>query len=136
MYNMKLITCNQVVNKLKRIFVICSLLVLTILMAPVPSSAQTPSLPDVNVSINNLTLPGPISDFIDKLKGINVGPSTPGGSGSIDLSSLRGFWDSLNNWFSSNIGISFTDIIKLIFNFIIWVWELVIKLIQAGLSYL
>lgn len=110
-------------------------------MVPVLVSAQTPpTLPDLDIKDlgDKVTsgLPTPVSDFIGKLKSINVGPSTPGGSGPIDLSSLRGFWDSLNNWFSANLGISFAAIVKMIFNFIIWVWELVIKLIQTGLSYL
>ena len=112
-------------------------------LAPMAGLAQTdapilPTLPGVNQAMpSNINLPAPLTDFIDKLKTINVsgGSNMPGGS-SIDLSSAKGFWASINNWFISNVGVSLTDIIKAVFNFIIWVWELIIKLIQAGLSYL
>ncbi|TSA45479.1 hypothetical protein D4R51_01760 [bacterium] len=112
--------------------IILSLVILT----PIAGLAQTsePALPTLPGIIN---LSAPISDFMDKLKNINVGGSAmPSGGSSIDLSSVKGFWASINNWFVSNIGISFTDIIKAVFNLIIWIWEVIIKLIQAGLSYL
>lgn len=116
--------------------IISTIILSLVILTPVAGLAQTnePALPSLPGIIN---LSAPISDFMDKLKNINVGGSAmPGGGSGIDLSSVKGLWDSINNWFISNIGVSFTDIIKAVFNFIIWIWELIIKLIQAGLSYL
>lgn len=35
-----------------------------------------------------------------------------------------------------NIGVSFSEILRVVGNFIVWGFELVIKLLKAGLSYL
>ncbi|MEK7086830.1 MAG: hypothetical protein AAB935_01070 [Patescibacteria group bacterium] len=114
----------------KKISIILSLIILI----PLLSSAQ------VNDSVlpDTINLLAPISNFIDKLKNINIGESVSLGEANseIDLSSAKSIWEKINNWFSSHIGVSFTDIIKAIFNFIIWIWELIIKLIRVGLSYL
>lgn len=119
----------------KEVFIIFSLLVL---IAPVLSSAQTsppslPNLPDLGQSIT-----APISNFVDKLKAIGGSNVSVPDASNFDLgpSGVQGTWDNINNWFVSKIGVSLTDIIKAVVNLIIWVWELIIKLIQVGLSYL
>jgi len=115
------------------------------LLAPVLSSAQSQN-PGTVPGINNLnlnqiqeSLPPPVSDFVNKLKGVfenGPGMSTLGNGPQVNLSDVGGTWSSINNWFSSKVGISLTDIIKAIVNLIIWIWEIIIKLIQTGLSYL
>jgi hypothetical protein len=58
-----------------------------------------------------------------------------GGKGlDLNLSSAQATWDSINQWFSANVGISFRDIVKIAANVLIWFWELLIKLIQAGVA--
>jgi hypothetical protein len=127
----------------KKIIAISSLVIFAV---PLVGLAQnTPNVPTVplNIDLKNLpdSLPAPISDFANKLKGIFNGGSignisVPSGEPNMSLSDVGGTWASINNWFVSKIGISLTDIIKTIANLIIWFWELVIKLIQTGLSYL
>ncbi|MGC9603580.1 MAG: hypothetical protein ABSF47_03900 [Minisyncoccia bacterium] len=115
------------------------------LLAPILSSAQSQNPANVS-GINNLNLndiqqnlPAPVSDFVNKLKGVfenGPGMSGPTNGPQINLSDVGGTWASINSWFSSKIGVSLTDIIKAVVNLIIWIWELIIKLIQTGLSYL
>ncbi|MGC9611175.1 MAG: hypothetical protein ABSE68_03105 [Minisyncoccia bacterium] len=125
----------------KKIILIFSFL---ILLAPISGFAQTsePSLPGQNL-LNGVS--APVSSFIDNLKSVlanglgsvggNISTPTNGGSGvSLDLSSIGSVWDSINNWFSANIGVSFRDIVKVAANVLIWFWELLIKLIQVGVS--
>ncbi len=117
------------------------ILLLPFFIAPVFISAQTapvlPNIIDVGQVITE-SIPAPISGFIDKLKNINIGDQSSilGDSGSINLSNVKSSWNSINNWFFQNIGISFTEIVKSIANLVIWVWEIIIKLIKVGLSYL
>ena len=98
----------------------------------VPTNIDLKSLPD--------KLPAPISEFANKLKG--VFENSPGsglsfsGDAPTSLSDIGSSWASINDWFVSKIGISLSDIIKTIANLIIWFWQLIIKLIQTGLSYL
>ncbi len=126
-----------------------SIILSLVFIIPVLSSAQTtpPTVP-VNIDLNNLSqtisdqLPAPVSDFIQKLKdvfqngtnGTTINGLTSGNG--IDLSNASGLWSQINNWFSSNIGVSLSDVIRAIANLIIWVWELIIKLIQVGLSHI
>jgi hypothetical protein len=106
-----------------------------------------PAVP-ANIDVNNLgqtilnQLPAPVSDFVQKLKTVfqsgTNGTTISGltsGSG-LDLSDASGLWGQVNNWFSSNIGVSLSDIIRAVVNLIIWIWGLIIKLIQVGLSHL
>jgi hypothetical protein len=126
----------------KKFLIILSLIIL--IAAPVSGSAQTDTAPPAlpKLDLTNLgqsvsdSLPDPISNFIDKLKGIDIKGSAGADGGSMDLSSAKGAWDSINNWFLENIGVSLNEIIKAIANLIIWVWELIIKLIKTGISYL
>lgn len=117
------------------------ILSLQFFIAPVFASAQTPPpvFPDI-IDVGQIiieSIPAPISNFIDKLRGINIGgQSTVSGGGSMDFSSVKEGWDSINNWFSSNIGVSFTEIVKSVANLVIWIWEIIIKLIKVGISYL
>jgi len=127
---------------------IISIILSLAFIVPALSLAQQTSLPAVptNININDLTqtvsnqLPAPVSDFISKLKDVfqngTNGPtvtSLTSGNG-MNLSDASGVWNQINNWFSSNIGVSFSDIIRAVVNLIIWIWELIIKLIQVGLS--
>jgi hypothetical protein len=54
---------------------------------------------------------------------------------SLDTS-LSSAWDSLNGWLESNIGISLSEIIRTLLNFIIWVFELIVKILQAVINIL
>ena len=120
----------------KKISIILSL---PLFIAPVFTLAQTaPVLPDI-IDVGQViteSIPAPIFGFIEKLKGINIGGQSSVSGGSMDFSSVKEGWDSINNWFLENIGVSFNEIIKSVANLIIWIWEIIIKLIKLGLSYL
>lgn len=122
---------------MKKIFLI--ILSLQFFIVPVFASAQTaPIIPDV-IDVGQViteSIPAPIANFIDKLKGINIGGQPSVSGGSMDFSSVKSGWDSINNWFTQNIGVSFTEIVKSVANLVIWIWEIIIKLIKVGLSYL
>lgn len=130
-------------------FRIISIILSLAFMVPTLGLAQTPVPPAVpNIDVSNLSqtisneLPAPVSNFVQKLKGMfQGGPNGGGGTGLTvgNGSSFSGgsdLWGRINNWFSSNIGISLSDIIRAVANLIIWIWELIIKLIRVGLSYL
>ena len=117
------------------------------LLAPALSSAQNqnpaavPGINNLNLNQIQESLSAPVSDFVNKLKGVfengpGMGISSPSNGLQTNLSDVGGTWASINNWFSSKIGVSLTDIIKAVVNLIIWIWEVIIKLIQTGLSYL
>ncbi len=113
-------------------------------LVPFAAGAQS-SVP--NVSQQNL--PQPVNDLLNTLSKININ-NTPGGSlntaggppssvninGGDILNQLGNLWQSLNNWFAANTGVSLSDIIKAVVNLIIWIWEIIIKLLQVGLSHL
>ncbi len=52
------------------------------------------------------------------------------------LSGLTNLWNTANAWCEEHIGISLREIINTVINFMIWIWELIIKLIRAALSYI
>lgn len=115
------------------------ILIFTIVASLVPFVAGA----QVNISNNNM--PGPVNDLLDtinkiQLPTIDVGGSSAGGSLNLGqgnvTTDLGSIWQNVNNWFSANVGVSLADIIKVAVNFMIWIWELVIKLIQAGLSHI
>ncbi len=116
------------------------------ILVPILGSAQTTApiisnLPNVGQALSDI-IPAPVSGFIDQLKtilqnGVNAvgnGQALSGGGNGLNLSNAGDIWNQINDWFSSNIGVSFTDIVKAVVNLIIWIWELIIKLIQVGLS--
>lgn len=105
-------------------------------------------------SVLTITVPQPVSDFIDNLSKINLG-NIPlvndisriankahfgGGTDiarSINLGSdLAGIWNSLNAWFGQHVGISLGSIVSAIGDAILWILDLMSRLIRAGLSYL
>lgn len=106
--------------------------------------------PAVFAEEQQLPLPGPISDFMKtlekvKIDGINVslrdmdigkftGVESQTGVGVWDF--IKNVWDSINSWMIQNIGISFSEVIRAAVNLIVWVIELALKLIKAGLNYL
>lgn len=45
--------------------------------------------------------------------------------------SLGDMWDSLDSWVYEKIGISISEILQTVINFIIWIFELAIKILQA-----
>ena len=116
-----------------------TILSLPLFVVPIFASAQTaPIIPDIIDVGQTITesIPAPIANFIDKLKGIDIGGQPSVSGDSLDFSNVKSGWDSINNWFLQNIGVSFTEIVKSVANLFIWIWEIVIKLIKVGLSYL
>ena len=116
-----------------------TILSLPLFVVPIFASAQTaPIIPDIIDAGQTITesIPAPIANFIDKLKGIDIGGQPSVSGDSLDFSNVKSGWDSINNWFLQNIGVSFTEIVKSVANLVIWIWEIVIKLIKVGLSYL
>jgi hypothetical protein len=55
---------------------------------------------------------------------------------SYDISGLIGFWNSVNNWFTQNVGTSLSDVVKTVVNFMIYIWEIIIKLLQVLVAHL
>lgn len=45
--------------------------------------------------------------------------------------SLGEVWDSMNGWLNENVGISLSEIVNTILTFVIWAFELVVKLLKA-----
>ncbi len=96
---------------------------------------------------NGNNTPGPVNDLFNTIKKIQLpsinGRENAAGGNSLNLGQGTGVttdvgnvWQNVNNWFSANIGVSLANIITVAVNFMIWIWELVIKLLQVGLSYL
>lgn len=46
---------------------------------------------------------------------------------------ITDFFRGISDWFQKNIGVNLFDIIKAIGNFIVWILELIVKFIKAGL---
>jgi hypothetical protein len=118
-------------KRLLTIFIIVSLM-------PFAASAQTSQ----NFQEN---LPGPVNDLLNLVKGVKVSsPNLNVSQQSVDQTvqqiasgntgDLSSWWQSINGWFSANIGVSLADIIKAVVNLVIWVWELVIKLLQSAVQ--
>lgn len=123
---------------------------LILLVSPINTSGQETSNTSNNNSGSSLSidLPKPISDFVDSLNNIkldrnsiqlpdnlNAGEKLIG-QNTFNESEISGWWNKLNTWLTQNIGISFSEILRTVGNFIVWAFELIVKLLKAGLSYL
>lgn len=123
---------------------------LILLVSPINTSGQETSNTSNNNSGSSLSidLPKPISDFVDSLNNIkldrnsiqlpdnlNAGEKLIG-QNTFNESEISGWWNNLNTWLTQNIGISFSEILRTVGNFIVWAFELIVKLLKAGLSYL
>ena len=116
-----------------------------VLLFPAGVFAQSSDIAGSSPSIN---LPGPITDFmnsLDKIKLDNSVIKLPDnlqggekliGQRVISESQIGEWWNKINFWLMQNIGVSFSEILRVVGNFIVWGFELVIKLLKAGLSYL
>ncbi len=119
-------------------------ILLIVSFIPFVVNAQTPPNAQEN-------LPGPVNDLWNLLQKVrvdspNLDVSQQGigqtvqqiANGKISQSAVSGdlssWWQSINGWFSANIGVSLGDIIKAVVNLVIWVWELIIKLLQGAVQ--
>lgn len=108
-----------------------------ILFLPLSSSAQN-ILNELPESVTNLfdtfsqikINVGSIPIVESTLKTIQTTAQNPQGL----TSGLTDLFESINRWFGTNIGVSLGEIIKAIGSFVVWVLELIVKLIQAGLE--
>ncbi len=103
---------------------------------------------DTAGSSPSINFPGPITDFMNSLNKISIDnsslklPDNPqGGEKLIGQKTINGsqigeWWNKINSWLVQNIGVSFSEIIRVVGNFIVWGFELVVKLLKVGLSYL
>ncbi len=57
------------------------------------------------------------------------------GSG-YNVSGLIGLWNNINNWFTQNVGTSLGDVIKAVVSFMIYIWTIIIKLLEALVAHL
>ncbi len=132
------------------------------ILLPAAGEAQISGLnPAPAININNNSVPSlPLTDVVDLINqitskvvqggqalqhlagtvtGVNQTVTTPtnlpNGS-NYNLSGLIGFWNSINNWFTQNIGTSLSDIVKTVVNFMIYLWEIIIKLLQVIVAHL
>lgn len=130
---------------MKKVFI--SFFVIT-LIVPLGVFAQS-SIPSETVgSSPSISLPGPIVDFmnsLDKIKLDNSVIKLPDnlqggekliGQRAITESQIGEWWNKINFWLMENLGVSFSEILRVVGNFIVWGFELVIKLLKVGLSYL
>lgn len=116
------------------------------LVLSIPGTAVFAQNGDLTDSV--VPLLTPIADFTQKLGSIDVDSngdmllnnvSQVGGEfleNQIQKSWILDIWNRVNNWMMQNIGISFSEVIKTISDFVIWMLELIIKLIRAGVSLL
>lgn len=116
-------------------------------VAVVPYFAAAQQQPP-DTSTFSITVPDPVSNFVQNLGNIDLGNipivqdisrianSNAGNASSMDLSNVGGLWNSLNTWFGEHVGISFSSIVQTIGNAMLWVLDLMGRLLKAGLSYL
>ena len=118
------------------------------LIVPLSVFAEVSFSPETVGSSPSISLPGPITDFFDSLNKIKIDNSVIKlsdnlqggekliGQRVISESQIGEWWNKINSWLMERIGISFSEILRTVGNFIVWGFELVIKLLRAGLSYL
>lgn len=126
---------------MKKIFPIFIFVCVAVLAHPSPSAAQNQNIGIENIEIS---IPQPIGDFIDSLRNINIDNSWGNLSDiSLDESvvsekisefNITDIWNQANDWMQATIGISISQIVRAIGNFIIWALELVVKLLRGGLD--
>ncbi len=121
---------------------------MAVLMLPMGVFAQASEIPQNTGSSLSIDLPKPIGDFVDSLNKIKFDKTTTElpdslqggekliGQRIISESQIGEWWNKINSWLMQNIGISFSEILRTVGNFVVWGFELVIKLLKAGLSYL
>lgn len=121
---------------------------IVVLIFPLGVYAQSSIPVDTVGSSPSISFPGPITDFmnsLDKIKLDNSFIKLPDniqggekliGQRTITESQIGEWWNKINSWLTENIGVSFSEILRVVGNFIVWGFELVIKLLKVGLSYL
>ncbi|KKU91311.1 MAG: hypothetical protein UY23_C0002G0050 [Candidatus Jorgensenbacteria bacterium GW2011_GWA1_48_11] len=103
-----------------------------------------------DINLNQVQIPGPVQDLFQTFgqihidvgqnqavqsigQGIQETVSQIGQDPQNWLSQLQNWWGRLNSWLQINIGVSFSQILTVIANLFIWVFELMIKLIKLAL---
>lgn len=94
-------------------------------------------------------MPGPLNDLLNVIQNVKIGSPNLDvtqqnvsqavnqvAQGNISSGDLSGWWQGINNWFVANTGVSLASIVKAVLNLIIWVWELIIKLLQSAVQHL
>lgn len=116
--------------------IIISILAILMLSMPSLSGAQ-----ELDLSKIQQNLPGPFSDLVNLIQKVRI--DTPnvnltGSTGQMNISSgdISNIWQNINNWFLAHIGVSLTSIIKAVLNIIIWIWQLIISLLQSAVQHL
>ncbi|MEW6617014.1 MAG: hypothetical protein AB1333_01185 [Patescibacteria group bacterium] len=119
-----------------------------VILSPLTVFAQSSVPVDTVGSSPSISLPSPITDFmnsLDKIKLDNSVIKLPDniqggekliGQRVISESQIGEWWNKINSWLMENLGVSFSEILRVIGNFIVWGFELVVKLLKVGLSYL
>lgn len=90
----------------------------------------------LNLGIDQNNLPAPVQKFLEIFQRIKVNINFSNFSPTNLLNSVKGLWEELNQWFESQIGISFKEIFLAFANLIIWMLELFIKLTRWATSFL
>lgn len=114
-----------------------SFLIVSLLFAGIPFIADAESI--------EISVPQPIGDFIQSLGDINIDnvDNRLSNNFSLDKSviaqklsglGIQDIWDGANDWMQNTIGISVSQIVRVIGNFIVWSLDLMIKLIKGGLD--
>lgn len=120
---------------MKKIFPIIVLACVAVSAHPFPAAAES-----IEISI-----PQPIGDFIDSLGNIDIDNTGKNISDNISLDGsviseklsglgISDIWNMANEWMEATIGISISQIVRAIGNFIIWALELMMKLLRGGLD--
>lgn len=106
-------------------------------------SGQNPSLPVSDVvnlidQISSKVVQGgqALQNLAGGTAGVSQTVTTQTVGSNADISGLVNLWNNINNWFTANVGTSLADVVKTVVNFMIYIWEIIIKLLQALVAHL
>lgn len=102
--------------------------------SPSPSIEAPNNIPGLNQVIQNP--PGPVSEFINSVKQINQNLTYKTSRFNFNTFNPTNIWEEIDAWFRKVIGISLSQIIRAIGNFILWILSFVGDVIRWVLSLL
>lgn len=112
----------------------CQLLILgsiVFLFLPFTSIAATSSQPNIEIKLD---LPVSVQDAYDTFKQMKLSTGTihqvDASTTIVWLKDFKNLWQSINDWFTQNIGVSFKNILVAIGNIFVWLLELLVHLLK------
>jgi len=74
-----------------------------------------------------LNIPGGIFSSL----GVNVNNGNASFDSTKLSSNLNLWWGKINNWFGVNVGVTLGQIIKVVLEIVIWIWQIIIELLKG-----